>query len=248
MTLTSDRLIWPGATLVAILGLTAYCQAHGWVDAVETPLLLSLRWGTLAGTAGVASLALAWHQRALLVDLASRSFAVRLAMGLAFAVAVLLIGAVIHALSAPVPDLSIRVARHMFDLLPLAGALGALAAAGLSIAIHLRPAPGRTSWISLPEEPRLRLRPEEVQFVRSAGNYCDFVANGRSHLVRVPLKVIAERLQVAGFVQIHRTIIVNSQRVRTVSEDSGGRLCAYLDSGAAVPVSRGFRRSLDDLI
>lgn len=232
-----------------------YCQAHSAVEAVNTPAAISLRWGVLAGApAGLLLWAVVrWHHR--LATLAGRGACA--AMAFAFSLFLLLTigGGVSHVAVSGLAggDLVWRITDNAFDLMPVAAALSLLASTWLWSRRCPAPAPVKAEpkapdlqpeWIVLPEEPRLGLRARDVAVVRSAGNYCELNAAGRVHLVRIPMKVMAERLAMLGFVQVHRTAIVNLAHLRAV-EPAGHGVAVRLACGAAVPVGRAYRAKLD---
>lgn len=104
---------------------------------------------------------------------------------------------------------------------------------------------GASTWVQLPEEPNLLLKIRDVETVRSAGNYCALRAGGRDFLVRVPLKTLEKRLGSSDFVRVHRTCLVNAQRiVRVVPEPNRRSPVACLDTGERVSVGRAYRNAV----
>ena len=79
-----------------------------------------------------------------------------------------------------------------------------------------------------------------IDYVEEAKKYVSIHADGKVYLVRSPLKSLLERLPVGKFVQTHRDFLVNIDRVSELQMlDSSMML--KLESGARVPVSRGYR-------
>ena len=79
----------------------------------------------------------------------------------------------------------------------------------------------------------LFLRAEEIDWIAAADNYVYLHAAGASHLVRTTLKSIAETLDPARFIRIHRSTLVN---VDAVHEVAGGEV--MLRDGTRLAVSR----------
>ncbi|MBC7941168.1 MAG: LytTR family transcriptional regulator, partial [Chitinophagaceae bacterium] len=63
-------------------------------------------------------------------------------------------------------------------------------------------------------------------------------------LVHVTLQRLAARLDVARFVRIHRTHIVNLDQVQAFRQSEGSRLVAQLRSGQELAVSRNMAQEL----
>ena len=63
------------------------------------------------------------------------------------------------------------------------------------------------------------LRPEEIDFVEAYGDYVRLRVGQDSHLLRGTLGDMERKLAPAGFVRIHRSRLVNWQRVREFTAD-----------------------------
>jgi two-component system LytT family response regulator len=85
---------------------------------------------------------------------------------------------------------------------------------------------------------------EDVDWIEGAGNYVRIHAAGDSHLIRATLTGMAERLDPARFVRIHRSTIVNVDRIKEVQPWAGGDYIAILHDGETLKVSRGYREEL----
>jgi two-component system, LytTR family, response regulator len=84
----------------------------------------------------------------------------------------------------------------------------------------------------------------EVDWIEAAGNYVQLHAGAARHLVRETMKGLEARLDPDRFARIHRSAIVNIDRVRAIRSDGQGDFEVTLASGAVVPMSRGHRRRL----
>jgi two-component system, LytTR family, response regulator len=86
---------------------------------------------------------------------------------------------------------------------------------------------------------------ERVDWLEAAGNYVRLHVGTRTHLVRATLAGLLQSLDPARFVRIHRSRIVNLDRVKEVQPWVGGDYVAILKDGRRLRVSRTFR---DDLL
>ena len=73
-----------------------------------------------------------------------------------------------------------------------------------------------TGWTFGPLYNAETVRVEEVDWVEAQGNYVRLHASGASHLLREPLHRLEARLDPRRFVRVHRSAIVNLDRVREV--------------------------------
>lgn len=88
---------------------------------------------------------------------------------------------------------------------------------------------------------------EDVVALRACGNYVEVLARGATYMHRETLKSLAERLDPARFVQIHRSTIVALARVRGVARDPTGAN-VRMDGGASFPASPRFLRALEQAL
>jgi two-component system LytT family response regulator len=90
----------------------------------------------------------------------------------------------------------------------------------------------------------LLLKPEEVEWIHSAANYAELHARGRSFLVRMTMSELEERLDPIRFVRIHRSTIVNVDRVAEIQPAYHGEFQVVLQDGAKLRLSRRYRDRL----
>ncbi|WP_238473556.1 LytR/AlgR family response regulator transcription factor [Nocardioides cavernaquae] len=94
------------------------------------------------------------------------------------------------------------------------------------------------------------VRRADVRYVEAQGDYARLHTGpdrGRdSHLVRTPLAALEEQWGPAGFVRIHRSLLVNLAHVSEVRMDEGR--CTVLVDGVPLQVSRRHTRQLRDLL
>ena len=85
---------------------------------------------------------------------------------------------------------------------------------------------------------------DEVDWIEGAGNYARLHVGGADHLVRMSLSELEERLAPRGFARVHRSTIVNLDRVREMRHWSGGTHLLELHDGTRLRVSAGYRDAL----
>lgn len=85
-----------------------------------------------------------------------------------------------------------------------------------------------------------------VRFVEAHGDYARLHTDTGSHLIRVPLSTLEERWADAGFVRIHRRLLVALRHVTEVHFDAGR--CTVLVGNTRLTVSRRHTRALRDLL
>lgn len=88
----------------------------------------------------------------------------------------------------------------------------------------------------------------DIAYVEAHGDYARLHAGGESHLVRTPLATLEEEWAGAGFVRIHRSLLVSLAHVREVRMDSGRCTVVVGDPPAELGVSRRHTRELRELL
>ena len=91
---------------------------------------------------------------------------------------------------------------------------------------------------------RVLVRPAEIDWIESAGNYLHVWIAGTSHLARSTLRRMEQRLAPLGFLRVRRSVLVNGARIRELVPSPGGELHALLEDGRTVRVGRTYRASV----
>ncbi|MGH3444151.1 MAG: LytR/AlgR family response regulator transcription factor [Nocardioidaceae bacterium] len=86
----------------------------------------------------------------------------------------------------------------------------------------------------------------EVAYVEAQGDYARLHTGHGSHLLRVPLSTLEDEWREAGFVRIHRSLLVALGHVSEVRLHDGR--CTVLVAGAELAVSRRHTRQLRDVL
>lgn len=85
---------------------------------------------------------------------------------------------------------------------------------------------------------------DSISWFEADGDYVAIHVGRARHLVHVALSRLESRLDPARFARIHRTRIVNLDRVKAFRTIAPGRLVAELDDGVRLEVSRSKAREL----
>ena len=90
--------------------------------------------------------------------------------------------------------------------------------------------------------------PQEIDRIESAGNYVRLHCGKTSHLYRETLSQLERRLDPALFVRVHRSTIVNLERIRTVQPHFHGEYILTLTDGTRLTSSRTYSGRLRELL
>lgn len=85
---------------------------------------------------------------------------------------------------------------------------------------------------------------DELDWAEAADNYVRLHAGKDAHLVRETLQAFARRLDPATFLRIHRSTVVNVNRIRELRPLFHGDYAVRLKDGTELTLSRRFRASL----
>ena len=88
----------------------------------------------------------------------------------------------------------------------------------------------------------------EVDWIDGAGNYVRIHAGARVHRYRQTLAALERRLDPARFARIHRSTIVNLDRIEELRPNASGSYDVVLEGGARLTLSRGHRRRALELV
>jgi two-component system LytT family response regulator len=89
------------------------------------------------------------------------------------------------------------------------------------------------------------LRPGEIDFVEAYGDYVRLRAGADTHLLRGTLTDMERKLKPEGFVRIHRSRLVNLERVREFVADREHDPVVMLKSGVKLEASPAFLKELE---
>jgi two-component system LytT family response regulator len=90
----------------------------------------------------------------------------------------------------------------------------------------------------------LLVKTEEIDWIASVGEYASLRARKTSFLIRMALSDLEASLDCRQFVRIHRSTIINLDRVREVQPRSHGDYDVLMEDGTVLRLSRTYRDNL----
>lgn len=88
------------------------------------------------------------------------------------------------------------------------------------------------------------IRTDEVDWVDAQGNYARLHLKERTYLLRETMSALESKLDPGRFVRIHRSTIVNAERIRELEPMFAGEYLVILRDGTKLPSSRTYRDKL----
>jgi two-component system LytT family response regulator len=88
----------------------------------------------------------------------------------------------------------------------------------------------------------------DIDWIEAASYYACLHVGDATHIIRRTLSELERDLGEGKFVRIHRSIIVNLERIRGLELQAGGEYEVVLKSGVRLRLSRRFRKRLQDRI
>ena len=92
------------------------------------------------------------------------------------------------------------------------------------------------------------LKAEEIDWIEAEGDYMKFHLAGRAHLMRETMARLEARLDPKRFIRIHRSTIVNIDRLRKLSPSFAGEYAVILHDGTKLKLSRGYHERIGALL
>ncbi|HTY60614.1 MAG TPA: LytTR family DNA-binding domain-containing protein [Bacteroidota bacterium] len=88
------------------------------------------------------------------------------------------------------------------------------------------------------------LKVEEIDWIEAAGNYLTLHVGTSSHLIRETMNDLESRLDPAQFLRIHRSTIVNIDRIKEMQPLFHGDFTVMLMNGTRLMLSRNYKSRL----
>ena len=88
------------------------------------------------------------------------------------------------------------------------------------------------------------VRMTDIDWCEAAGNYVRIHVAHQEHLVRDTMSRLETELDPLQFVRIHRSTIVNVDRIQEMQSSFNGEYVVLLRTGTRLTLSRGYRDSL----
>jgi two-component system LytT family response regulator len=114
---------------------------------------------------------------------------------------------------------------------------------------HDEPAPVRERYLDrlvVKSGGKVTLLPVgEIEWIDAEGDYVRIHVGKTWHLLRETMKNLEEQLDSARFVRIHRSTIVNLEKVKELQPFFRGEYVVVLHNGTTLKLSRGYRDNLE---
>jgi two-component system, LytTR family, response regulator len=94
----------------------------------------------------------------------------------------------------------------------------------------------------------VRLDVRTIDWIDAAGDYMCVHAEGRTYVLRETMKALEAVLDPRMFQRVHRSTIVNVQRVRRLRPHTNGEYFLTLEDGQEIKLSRSYRDRVDRLL
>ncbi|URW74593.1 LytTR family DNA-binding domain-containing protein [Sphingomonas donggukensis] len=146
-------------------------------------------------------------------------------------------------------DTAIERVRRALDDRSAAARLADLAAQVETLRAERRGEPSQTGhlWVQRRGE-NVRIDLAQVDRVQSEGEYVRIHHGDASYLHREPISTLIDRFEPQKFVRIHRSHIVNRDRVASIRRRPAGGYTIVTDTGELLPVGRNYRAVVRTLV
>ena len=88
----------------------------------------------------------------------------------------------------------------------------------------------------------------DIDWIDAAGDYMCVHVVGKTHILRSTMKDLLEKLDASQFKRVHRSTVVNLDRIEQVVPHAKGEYFLTLAGGARIKVSRNYRDSIKSFI
>lgn len=88
----------------------------------------------------------------------------------------------------------------------------------------------------------------DIDCIEARRNYVDVHAGNTSHELHTPLKTLEEKLDPERFLRIHRSVLVNMERVEEIQNWFNGCFRFKLANGATFTSGRAYRKSIQSFL
>jgi len=118
---------------------------------------------------------------------------------------------------------------------------------GIGLTAAVRSPGERPQRIVVKDGPRVHVIPiDKLDYAEAQDDYVALHSAGKSYLKQQPIAALEESLDPARFVRIHRSTIINLERVARIEPYGKESRIAILSDGARLPISRaGYARLLE---
>lgn len=92
------------------------------------------------------------------------------------------------------------------------------------------------------------IRVADIDWIEADRDYVSLNVGGKTWLMRETIAAMELRLALSGFVRIHRSTLVNAERVKELRPQDKGEYTVVLNDGTELKLTRHYRASVERLI
>ena len=92
------------------------------------------------------------------------------------------------------------------------------------------------------------IRVADIDWIEADGDYVSVHVGGKTWLMRETIAAVELRLALSGFVRIHRSTLVNAERVKELQPQDKGEYTVVLNDGTELKLTRHYRTSVERLV
>jgi two-component system LytT family response regulator len=90
------------------------------------------------------------------------------------------------------------------------------------------------------------IKANEIDWIEAAGDYVYLHLGSKKHLLRERMTALESKLDAQQFLRIHRSTIVNTERIREMVPLDNGEYKMLLHNGAELISSRRYRKRVQE--
>jgi two-component system LytT family response regulator len=118
--------------------------------------------------------------------------------------------------------------------------------AGTRFPLPTSPVPRHLERIPVESRGKIRYIPvSDIDYIVASGPYAELVVGDRKHLIREAMQNLENKLDPARFCRVHRSAIVQLDRVDTLLKSPGGDCDVQLKNGVKIKIARSRREELE---
>ena len=92
------------------------------------------------------------------------------------------------------------------------------------------------------------IRLADIDWIEADRDYVSIHVGGKTWLMRETIAAVELRLALSGFVRIHRSALVNAERVKELRPRDKGEYTVVLNDGTELKLTRNYRASVERLV
>jgi len=92
------------------------------------------------------------------------------------------------------------------------------------------------------------IRLADIDWIEADRDYVSVHVGGKTWLMRETIAAVELRLALSGFVRIHRSALVNAERVKELRPRDKGEYIVVLNNGTELKLTRNYRASVERLV